>query len=234
MSWPGLHDSGSACKHCSAAPEPRSDSTMSFTFISISKSRKNIAAGMTRDEARYAAMRLFGNTTALKEETRDTWGWAWTEQFVRDLHYASRTLFRSPAFSILTILVITLGVGATTALFTVVRSVLLKPLPFKESERLIRLYEHSADDRFPFNDAAGGVFAEWKKQSNAFSDLAILAAGYEYGLSGSDGLRPASVGLLIGLAGGAAASQNITALLYGVQPLDATHGSGADQIRKEE
>src|SRR5439155_26355300 len=124
--------------------------------------------GMTRNEPRYAAMRLFSNTTVLKEETRDTWGWAWIEQFARDLHYACRTLFRSPGFSVLTILVIALGIGATTALFTVVRSVLLEPLPFKDPARLIRLYEHTLD-KFPYNDSAAGVFTEWKKQSNAFS-----------------------------------------------------------------
>jgi len=59
---------------------------------------ENMTTGMTRDEARYAAIRLFGNTTVLKEDTRDTWGWAWIEQFARDLHYACRTLFRSPGF----------------------------------------------------------------------------------------------------------------------------------------
>jgi hypothetical protein len=106
---------------------------------------ENIAAGMTRDEARYAAIRLFGNTTVLKEMTRDTWGWAWIEQIARDLRYACRTLFRSPGFSILTILVIALGIGATVALFTIVHSVLLEPLPFKDPARLIRLYEQSAD-----------------------------------------------------------------------------------------
>src|SRR5436309_5663963 len=118
---------------------------------------ENVAAGMTRDEARYTAMRLFGNTTVLKEETRDTWGWVRTEQFARDVHYACRTLFRSPGFSILAILVIALGIGATTALFTVVRSVLFKPLPFKDPSRLIRLYEQSADDKFPYNESAAGV-----------------------------------------------------------------------------
>lgn len=154
---------------------------------------ENVAAGMSHNEARYAAIRLFGNPTVLKEVTRDTWGWTWIEQFARDLHYACRTLFRSPGFSILTILVIALGIGTTTALFTVVHSVLLEPLPFKDPARLIRLYEQSADDKFPYNDSAAGVFTEWKKQSHAFSDLAILAARYEYGLSGMGGQLPEKV-----------------------------------------
>ncbi|HYL61832.1 MAG TPA: ABC transporter permease [Candidatus Methylomirabilis sp.] len=151
---------------------------------------ENIAAGMSRDEARHAAMRLFGNPTVLKEEARAAWGWIWFDNFARDLRHSSRTLSRTPGFSVLTILVIALGIGATTALFTVVRSVLLEPLPFRDPSRLVRLYEQSADGKFPYNASAAGVFAEWKKQSTAFADLAILEAGFEYGLSGTGGQLP--------------------------------------------
>ena len=154
---------------------------------------ENLAAGMTREEARHAAMRLFGNPTVLKEHARDTWGWLWLENFARDLRYAARGLARTPGFAIVAILVVALGIGATTALFTVVRSVLLKPLPFQDPARLIRLYEHSADERFPFNASAGGVFAEWKKQSTGFSDLAIFRLESEYGLSGAGGELPEKV-----------------------------------------
>jgi predicted permease len=86
-----------------------------------------------------------------------------------------------------------MGIGTNVALFTVVRSVLLKPLPFKEPARLIRLYEHSSDDRFPYNSVAGGIFAEWKKQSHTFSDLAILSSTVEYNLSGAGGQLPERV-----------------------------------------
>jgi predicted permease len=154
---------------------------------------ENIAAGMTLDEARHAAMRLFGNATLLKEDTRGTWGWAWLERIARDFRFASRTLSRTPGFTLVAVLVIALGIGATTSLFTVVRSVLLKPLPFQDPSRLLRLYEQSSDGKFPYNDSAGGVLAEWKRQNTSFSDLAILGAGYEYGLSGTGGQLPEKV-----------------------------------------
>ena len=154
---------------------------------------ENIAAGMSREEARYAAMRTFGNATVLKEEARDTWGWLWLENFLRDLRYGARALARTPAFAIVAILVISLGIGATTSLFTVVRSVLLKPLPFEDPSRLIRLYEHDAQGKFPYNVVSGGVFGEWKKQSRGFSDLVLVRDGTEYGLSGTGGQLPEKV-----------------------------------------
>jgi predicted permease len=154
---------------------------------------ENIAAGMGREEAHYAAVRAFGNPTLLKEETKETWGWIWLEQFTSSLRYAVRTLSRAPGFSFVAVLVIALGIGATASLFTIVRSVLLKPLPFKDSSRLLRLYEHSFDDKFPYNQIAAGVFAEWKKQSQDFSDMALLSRSSEYGFSGTSGQLPEKV-----------------------------------------
>jgi predicted permease len=151
---------------------------------------ENVASGMNREEARYAALRTFGNLAVRKEETQDTWGWVWLEQFGRDMRLSARTLSRTPGFALAAILVMALGIGATTALFAVVHSVLLRPLPFKNPERLVRLFEHSSDDKFPYNNSAAGVFAEWKKQSHGFSDLAILSHGNSHNLSGAEGLLP--------------------------------------------
>lgn len=165
-----------------------------FQFHLDQQMVENIAAGMTPDEARHAAMRMFGNPGYLKEETRESWSWMWLENFLRDLRYAARVLARAPAFTIVAILVISLGIGATTSLFTVVHSVLLKPLPFKDPSRLIRLYEHEAQGNFPYNVVSGGVFGEWKKQSHGFSDLALVSGdGTEYGLSGTGGQLPEKV-----------------------------------------
>lgn len=153
---------------------------------------ENIAAGMNAEEARFAALRAFGNPALLREQARATWNWTWLELLMRDVRYGVRTLARTPGFAAIAILVMALGIGANVALFTIVRSVLLKPLPFQDPERLVRLYEQSADDSFPYNDSAAGVFAEWKRLSHGFTDLAICGrAGYN--LSGSGEQLPEAV-----------------------------------------
>src|SRR6266446_5156641 len=96
---------------------------------------ENMAAGMSREEARYAARRAFGNPTVLGEQARETWSWNRVEMVLQNMRISVRTLTRTPGFAFLSILVIAIGIGANVALFTVVRSVLLKPLPFKGPER---------------------------------------------------------------------------------------------------
>jgi hypothetical protein len=102
-----------------------------------------------------------------------------------------RTLFRTPGFAVISILVMALGIGANVALFTVVRGVLLKPLPFLDPDRLVMLYEGALreDDAAGSNWVAGGMYAEWKKQNRSYSSLA-LAQRIRVGLSGSGGQLP--------------------------------------------
>ena len=151
-----------------------------------------VAAGMSRERARRAALRTFGNPDLVKEETQYTWGWLRVEQTWRDLRTGIRSLWRTPRFAVAAVFVMALGIGATTAMFTVVRSVLLEPLPFKEPARLLRLYEYF-DERFKLNASAAGVFAEWKKQNTHFSDLAIFSYQTSYNLSEGGGQLPERV-----------------------------------------
>lgn len=153
---------------------------------------ENVAAGMTAEEARYAALRMFGNPALVREQAHESWSWNWLELLLRDMRYGIRTLRRTPGFAAIAILVMALGIGANVALVTIVRSVLLKPLPFRDPDSLMRLYEQSSDGTFPYNQSSGGVFAEWKKQSRSFSDLAMTGYG-EYNLSGSGGQLPETV-----------------------------------------
>jgi hypothetical protein len=91
---------------------------------------ENVAVGMSPEEADRAARQAFGNLALLREQVHETWSWTWAELFLQDVRYGIRTLMRSPGFLVMSILIMALGIGANAALFTVVRSVLLKPLPF--------------------------------------------------------------------------------------------------------
>ena len=148
-------------------------------------------SGISGEEARYAALRAFGNLTLVHEQTLATWSCNWLESLARDLRFSSRTLCRTPGFSISAVSVMALGIGANLALFTVVRGVLLKPLPFRDPDRLVMLYEAGLpeEDKAGSNVVAGGMYAEWKNQNHSYSSLA-LAKGIRVGLSGSGGQLP--------------------------------------------
>jgi len=137
--------------------------------------------GIAPEEARYAALRAFGNPTVISEQTREVWSWDRLETLLRDLRISIRTLARQPGFSAVAMLVIAVGIGATISLFTVVWSVLLKPLPFDRPEQLVRLYESS--ERFPENVVAPGIYREWKRDSQSFSNLALYKDWPQYNLS---------------------------------------------------
>ena len=134
------------------------------------------ARGLSAKEARSAARRAFGNTTLIHEQTRAAWSWGWLEQLVRDLKYGTRTLLRSPEFAIVSVLVMALGIGATTSLFTMVRAVLLRPLPFRDSGKLVMLYEHFRQNKGgdEFNAVAPGDYRDWRSQTHGFEDMAAM------------------------------------------------------------
>src|SRR5260370_26492823 len=156
-----------------------------------SREGRMMARGMPEGEARRQARVKFGSTVSVREEV-----WEWNtaeilESVWRDWKYTARTLRRAPGFAIAVILVMALGIGANTALFTIVRSVLLKPLPFGDPNRLVMLYEISGPNKLP-NVVAGGIFEAWQKEARSFEQMAVFGGG-GYTLSGDGGQLPEQI-----------------------------------------
>jgi len=156
------------------------------------KTEEYVAKGMAPVEARRRARLDLGGIEQTKEKCRDARRINWIQDFVQDLHYEFRILLKNPGFTSVAVLVLALGIGANTTLFTVVRSVLLKPLPFENPDQLVMLFEQSADGKHADNAVAGGMFQEWQKQSRTFEQMAI-AGGSGYNLSGANGVLPEKV-----------------------------------------
>jgi predicted permease len=152
----------------------------------------NLRAGMTPEAARRDALIKLGGVEQTKENYRDQRSVPFLETLWANVRFGFRVLVKSPGSTGAVVIALALGIGASTAMFTVVRSVLLKPLPFKDPTHLIRLYEQSADDKFAYNNVAGGTFKAWKNQSHGFSDLAIYSFA-QYNLSGTSGQLPEKV-----------------------------------------
>jgi len=157
----------------------------------------NVSRGMGAEEARLTALRAFGNPLLLRDKTRATWSWNGMEQCARDLRMGVRTLSRSPGFAIVAILIMAIGIGANVAIFTVIRSVLLKPLPYRDPGRLVSLFEHQThpvDAGYSnYLPVAAGSFAEWTKAAQGAAQMAIVSPWHQYNVSAEGGKLPEKV-----------------------------------------
>jgi putative ABC transport system permease protein len=106
------------------------------------ETRDNVERGMSPDDARHAALRRFGNVTRAREDTRAIWIPVWLDQLRQDIHVSIRSIARTPRFAVIAVVTLALGIGANTAIFSVVHSVLVKPLPFRDSDRVVHIVEH--------------------------------------------------------------------------------------------
>ncbi len=174
----------------------------------------NEARGMAPDEARRRARVKLGNPQKVRESLWEQNSPRLLANAGHDVRYAFRTLSRTPGFSIIAVAVMALCIGAATSLFTIVRSVLLRPLPFRDPGRLVLIYEHHRGaeanaTEFNYNWVAPADFYDWRAKTNGFEDMAVMRyAGYN--LTGERGELPEAVRA-------AAGSWNLFPLL-GVQP----------------
>src|SRR5207247_2099981 len=96
-------------------------------------------------EVRAMARRRFGNTTQLREQSHDTWGWMWLDQLLVDTRLAARHLRSAPGFTLITVVTLAVGIGATTAIFSAVNPILFESLPYPGADRIITIWEIRAD-----------------------------------------------------------------------------------------
>jgi putative ABC transport system permease protein len=175
-----------------------------------------MAAGLSPEEARREARRGFGGIEQMKEDHRDQRSVRWVENLWRDVRYGMASLARDPGFAAVTIGLLALGIGANTAMFTIVDAVLLKPLPFPEPERMVRVWEAPPMGR---NGTTTLTFLDWKRQDDIFEALSVEASTRAAVATGGDPAR---------LSGKLVSADYFK--VFGVQPqIGRTFAAGEDQ-----
>ena len=157
----------------------------------------NRAAGMSPEDARIDAQKRFGNSTLFKEDTRavDTVGWL--DECARDFRFALRMLLRNPGFTVVAVLTLALGIGANTAIFSVINSVLLHPLPYHDPDNLAMVWESNSQHPKPHNTVSPPNFLDWQSRNTVFSSTRLLST-LLFGVSATDPITFAGVAALLG------------------------------------
>src|SRR5215831_743383 len=133
--------------------------------------------GLSPEEASYAARRALGNITLTKEEVLQMWGWTHLELVLRDMRFALRQMRRNPGLTAVAILSLGLGVGGNTAIFSIVKAMLLAPLPYPEGDRLVMVWEDVPRWDIPRNTPAPANFLDWRQQNHVFESMAAFMGG---------------------------------------------------------
>jgi predicted permease len=150
-----------------------------------SRIRDNLAAGMNASDARRDAVLRVGNQTLAHEKTRETDLVAWIETFVQDARYGLRTLSNNLAFTSVAVFTLALGIGANTAIFSVVRSIVFRPLPYRDPDRLVWIGDtdqknQPAQVAITQSTIRSDIFEEWRRQGGPFASLAAYHAFFSY------------------------------------------------------
>ena len=163
--------------------------------------------GVDQKEAERAARREFGNVELVKETARDQWSRRWLGELGQDLRFGLRSFRRNPGFTAVAILTLALGIGANTAIFSAVNSVLLQPLPFRAPDRLVRIFStRETEERYP---VSGEDYFDWQSQNRAFEATSLFAGRQNLDASGAGEPETVSV---------SSTEANFFSLL-GVQPM---------------
>lgn len=152
-------------------------------------------SGISESEARRLTRLEFGGIEQIKEDCRESRGTQWLESLAHDLRYSVRQLRNSLSFTVTAVFIIALGIGSSTALFTVVRSVLLKPMPYPQSSRLVELYEDQGNtgQQYHYIPVTAGSFGQWQRAAQSSAEMAIVGPWMTYDVSASGAQLPESV-----------------------------------------
>ena len=148
------------------------------------ETQENIDRGMDPEQARYAAVRKFGNVTRVKEDAREVWIVVWLEQLLEDIRFAFRLLYKTPGYTIVAILTIALGIGVNSAIFSIFYATLIAPFPYPEPDQLVVVWSNIDGNR---NTVSTADYLDWKRESQAFQILGAVS-GEQFNLS--SGERP--------------------------------------------
>lgn len=186
------------------------------------KIQENIARGMLPSQAHRAAHLEFGNPTLAQEHSRASWGFPMLESILQDIRYAARQLRNNPAFTSVAVLTLALGIGANSAIFSVVNAVLLRPLPYQEPQRLAYV---GSDTKEADNGISFEHYLAWNSASHSFTGLAVFYRNSGWSRATLTGEEPEN-------AQGNYASANLFEVL-GVHPV-LGRGFTADEEAKRE
>lgn len=141
------------------------------------ETQDNIDRGMPPEEARYAAVRKFGNVTLVKEETREVWTVTWLDELIQDVRFGLRMLRKNPSFTIVAVLTLALGIGANTAIFSVINSILFKPLPVQAPQELVDVFNTPPKDEaiLQYVPLAYPDYLDYRDQNTQLTGLLAFA-----------------------------------------------------------
>ena len=143
---------------------------------------RNMARGMSDDEAYFAAHRSFGNVTATAELARDAMRWSWLEQLGQDIRYSLRTLKRNPGFTTIAVASLALGIGANTAIFTIINALSLRTLPASAPEELVTFRTEKATSDVWRHQFWYQQYEKFRDQTTAFSSVAAVCTLDRFGM----------------------------------------------------